>query len=55
VIFYRWGDHVFEETNYQNDWSAQGLSTGTFFYVLVGIDETGERHEFKNWIQVIQD
>jgi uncharacterized repeat protein (TIGR01451 family)/gliding motility-associated-like protein len=53
VIFDRWGDHVFEQTNYQNDWSAIGLSTGTFFYIFSGIDDAGERHEFKGWIQVI--
>jgi gliding motility-associated-like protein/uncharacterized repeat protein (TIGR01451 family) len=55
VIFDRWGDHVFEQTNYQNDWSAIGLSTGTFFYIFSGIDDAGERHEFKGWIQVIQE
>jgi gliding motility-associated-like protein len=55
VIFDRWGDHVFEQTNYQNDWSASGLSTGTFFYIFSGIDDAGERHEFKGWIQVIQE
>ncbi|KAI9549366.1 LOW QUALITY PROTEIN: hypothetical protein GHT06_003732 [Daphnia sinensis] len=55
VIFDRWGDHVFEQINYQNDWSAFGLSTGTFFYIFTGIDDAGERHEFKGWIQVIQE
>jgi gliding motility-associated-like protein/uncharacterized repeat protein (TIGR01451 family) len=55
VIFDRWGDHVFEESNYKNDWSGFGLSAGTFFYIFTGIDETGERHEFKGWIQIIKN
>ena len=55
VIFDRWGDHVFEQTNYQNDWSGNGLSAGTFFYIFTGIDETGERHEFKGWVQIIKN
>jgi gliding motility-associated-like protein/uncharacterized repeat protein (TIGR01451 family) len=55
VIFDRWGDHVFKQNDYQNDWAAKGLSTGTFFYLLTGVDENGELHEFKGWIQVIMD
>jgi uncharacterized repeat protein (TIGR01451 family)/gliding motility-associated-like protein len=55
VIFDRWGDYVFKQSDYQNDWAAKGLSTGTFFYLLTGVDENGELHEFKGWIQVIMD
>jgi gliding motility-associated-like protein len=55
VIFDRWGDHVFKHSDYQNDWAAKGLSTGTYFYLLTGVDENGELHEFKGWIQVIMD
>ncbi|SIT18460.1 DUF7507 domain-containing protein, partial [Belliella pelovolcani] len=55
VIFNRYGDHVFERTNYQNDWTADNLPAGTYFYVLVGTDATGRAHEFKGWIQVIKD
>jgi gliding motility-associated-like protein len=55
VIINRWGDSVYQRVNYQNDWSANGLSNGTYFYVLVTIDEAGKRHEFKGWIQVITE
>ncbi|WP_460490231.1 DUF7507 domain-containing protein, partial [Belliella aquatica] len=55
VIFNRYGDHVFERTNYQNDWRADGLPAGTYYYVLVGTDGTGRAHDFKGWIQVIKD
>lgn len=55
VIFNRWGDDVFEAENYQQDWKATGLTTGTYFYVLEVIDENGEPQDFKGWIQVIQD
>lgn len=34
TIFDRWGVKVFETTNYNNDWKADGLSDGTFFYVI---------------------
>jgi len=54
VIFNRYGDHVYENQQYDNDWSAQGQVAGTYFYVLKGIDSEGRVHEFKGWIQVIK-
>ncbi|WP_157243343.1 DUF7507 domain-containing protein, partial [Algoriphagus resistens] len=55
VIFNRYGDHVFETENYQNDWDAPGQVAGTYFYVLNTVDKNGGKHEFKGWIQVIKD
>jgi gliding motility-associated-like protein/uncharacterized repeat protein (TIGR01451 family) len=55
VIMNRWGDHVFQRVNYENDWSANGLTNGTYFYVLIAIDEFGKRYEFKGWVQVITE
>ncbi|MFC3976772.1 gliding motility-associated C-terminal domain-containing protein, partial [Belliella kenyensis] len=52
VIFNRYGDHVYESTNYQNDWSADGLPNGTFYYVFNAMDSEGKNHEFKGWILV---
>jgi gliding motility-associated-like protein/uncharacterized repeat protein (TIGR01451 family) len=53
IIFNRWGDHVYQKKGYQNDWNAEGLVDGTYFYVLTATDESGKSHEFKGWIQVI--
>ena len=53
VIFNRWGDHVYQKKDYQNDWSANGLVDGTYYYLLIGVDEFGKRQEFRGWIQVI--
>ncbi|MCH7412965.1 gliding motility-associated C-terminal domain-containing protein, partial [Belliella sp. R4-6] len=55
VIFNRYGDHVYESSDYQNDWSAEGLPSGTFYYVFNAVDSTGRTHVFKGWIQVIKD
>ncbi|MFC3416723.1 DUF7507 domain-containing protein [Algoriphagus hitonicola] len=55
TIFNRFGDHVLEQDNYNNDWDAPGQVAGTYFYVLVAVDESGREHEFKGWIQVIKD
>jgi gliding motility-associated-like protein/uncharacterized repeat protein (TIGR01451 family) len=54
IIFNRYGDHVYESKNYQNNWAAEGLNAGTYFYVLRGKDVSGKDHEFKGWIQVIK-
>ena len=55
VIFNRWSDHVFEKENYQNDWGAEGLTAGTYFYILKVTDHNGLEKEFKGWIQVLKD
>ena len=34
VIFNRWGNKVFEATDYANDWDGDNLPEGTYFYVL---------------------
>ncbi|MGY6742364.1 MAG: DUF7507 domain-containing protein, partial [Cecembia sp.] len=52
VIFNRWGDHVFEAQNYQNNWNAEGLIDGTYFYVFTATDSEGREHQFKGWIHV---
>jgi gliding motility-associated-like protein len=38
-IFNRWGVLVYESSNYQNDWTADGLSDGTYFYIVVPVRE----------------
>jgi len=34
LIFNRWGNTVFQEKNYHNEWTGNGLSEGTYFYIL---------------------
>ena len=34
TIFNRWGRVVYHSKDYQNDWDGNGLSDGTYFYVL---------------------
>ncbi|MFD2037347.1 Ig-like domain-containing protein, partial [Belliella marina] len=55
VILNRYGDHVFEADDYQNDWSSENLPASTYFYVLKAVDASGREHIFKGWIQVIKD
>jgi gliding motility-associated-like protein len=53
LIFNRYGDYVYKKVDYKNDWSARGLVDGTYFYILNGTEENGEKLDFQGWIQVI--
>ncbi|MCS5491197.1 DUF7507 domain-containing protein, partial [Algoriphagus limi] len=55
VIFNRWGDHLYEDDDYQNNWSANGIVSGTYYYILWTEDRQGKTHEYKGWIQVIRE
>ena len=34
MIYNRWGNEVFSATGYKNDWKAEDIPDGTYFYVL---------------------
>lgn len=34
IIVNRWGNEVYHQTNYQNNWAGDGLNEGTYYYVL---------------------
>jgi len=55
VIINRWGDQVFERKNYQNDWGAEGLVSGTYFYILKVTDENGKQESFKGFVEVVKE
>ncbi|WP_152527437.1 T9SS type B sorting domain-containing protein [Indibacter alkaliphilus] len=55
VIFNRYGDHVFQIENYDNNWDAPGQVAGTYYYIFRGSDRAGRMHEFKGWVQIIKD
>ncbi|MCC5938711.1 MAG: gliding motility-associated C-terminal domain-containing protein [Lunatimonas sp.] len=54
VIFNRWGDPVYESNDYQNDWDAEGLNSGTYYYQVSGNLPSGEKILYKGWVQVIK-
>ncbi len=33
-IVNRWGNEVYRQKNYQNNWSGEGLNEGTYYYLL---------------------
>ena len=52
TIINRWGNHVFQQKPYTGKWTGEGLSEGTYFYVLT--INHGDKHEvFKGYITLI--
>lgn len=39
TIFDRWGLKVYENTNYNNEWKADNVADGTFFYIIEVVDD----------------
>ncbi len=50
VIYNRWGDEVFKSDDYQNDWKADGLATGIYYYEVT----VAEHATCKSWLHVIK-
>lgn len=53
IILNRWGNHVFEQKQYQHNWSGNGLNNGTYFYLLRVKDRAGKWQEFKGYITLL--
>jgi len=34
LFFNRWGNLIYEKTGYQNDWTGDGFTDGTYFFML---------------------
>lgn len=53
-IVNRWGNTVYEKKGYRNDWTADGLSEGTYFYVLKVKANNNQWQEFKGYVTVMR-
>jgi hypothetical protein len=49
-VFSRWGQEVYHTDAYANDWRAEGLSPGIYYYLLR--DTTGR--SLKGWVEVVK-
>lgn len=54
VIFNRWGNNVFEATDYNNDWDGSNLPDGTYFYILKCEGKLGE-DIFKGAVTILRN
>lgn len=49
-IFNRWGNKLYEITDYQNDWGGENYSDGTYYYVYT----TGDGRAFPGFFQIVR-
>ena len=52
VVFNRWGAEVYRKKNYQNDWKAEGVSDGVYYWIMEYNYKT--RGTLKGWLTVIR-
>ncbi|WP_443944161.1 gliding motility-associated C-terminal domain-containing protein [Pedobacter sp. AW1-32] len=54
TIINRWGSTVYQSNKYLNDWTANGLSDGTYFYIVKVRNGSGDWLEYKGYITIIR-
>lgn len=54
IILNRWGNHVFEQKRYMQNWDGKGLSEGTYFYLLRIKDRAGQWQELKGYVTLLR-
>jgi len=47
----RWGDEVYYNPNYKNDWNGYGLNGGTYYYYLI-LNANGREFVYKGWVLI---
>jgi gliding motility-associated-like protein len=50
-VYNRWGNQVYRNENYQNDWTAFGLNDGTYYYLLY-LTVGGKTSRYDGWILI---
>ncbi|MFF5379727.1 gliding motility-associated C-terminal domain-containing protein [Pedobacter suwonensis] len=54
TVINRWGSTVYEKKGYLNDWTADGLTDGTYFYVIRVKTANTQWQEFKGYVTVMR-
>jgi len=51
TVVNRWGNEVYRNNNYQNNWGGQGLNEGTYYYVIITHDG-GHQERYAGWVLI---
>ncbi|MFD2144994.1 gliding motility-associated C-terminal domain-containing protein [Mucilaginibacter antarcticus] len=54
TIINRWGNTIYQKTNYKNDWDGQGMIEGTYFYVLRAKNKAGVWDSYKGYLTLLR-
>lgn len=50
-IYNRWGNLVYANKHYQNDWQAESVASGLYYYIL---ENELLKRKYKGWLQIIK-
>lgn len=50
-VFNRWGNLVYQSTDYKNDWKGEGSPAGVYYYTVVNRQT---KETIKGWLQIIR-
>lgn len=50
-VFNRWGNEVYNNGNYQNNWDGSNLNEGTYYYLIV-LNRAGKTESYKGWVLI---
>lgn len=53
-VFNRWGALVFENSNYQNNWSPSSLEDGVYYYLLSVTTPTGKVESYQGYFHLMR-
>ena len=51
TIVNRWGNEVYRNENYENNWNGSGLNEGTYYYILTTYDDS-KSEVMKGWVLI---
>lgn len=54
TIINRWGNTVYQKTNYKNDWDGSGMAEGTYYYVLRAKNKAGVWDTYKGYLTLLR-
>lgn len=55
-IFNRWGNEVYRSIDgYNNNWSGEGLSEGTYYYILKLVSKSGVSSSITGWVTLLRN
>ncbi|MBC5993978.1 ice-binding family protein [Pontibacter cellulosilyticus] len=54
TIINRWGNEVYKAKSYQNNWTGDGLSEGTYYYIVRATMCDGKDKIFKGYVMIVR-